>query len=161
KEREPRFCFEAGCVVWPGSEANMTSRVAIPELTRFVESCLHAVGVGASDASTAADALVTTDAMGVFTHGTKLLAGYLRKLKGGGYQSSAQPRIEREGPGWGLVHGESTLGQVGGVFAMQLAMQKARSVGIAYVGLKDSGHIGAAGYYAALAAREGFIAMVT
>lgn len=139
----------------------MTGRVTIPELTSFVESCLHAVGVGASDARTAADALVTTDAMGVFTHGTKLLAGYLRKLQGGGYQSAAQPRIEREGAGWGFVHGESTLGQIGGVFAMRLAMQKARQVGVAYVGLKDSGHIGAAGYYAALAAREGFIAMVT
>jgi LDH2 family malate/lactate/ureidoglycolate dehydrogenase len=40
-------------------------------------------------------------------------------------------------------------------------MQKARTVGIAYVGLRDTGHIGAAGYYAALAARQGFLAMVT
>ena len=37
----------------------------------------------------------------------------------------------------------------------------ARNVGIAYVGLKNTGHIGAAGYFASTAAREGCIAMVT
>jgi ureidoglycolate dehydrogenase (NAD+) len=99
--------------------------------------------------------------MGVFTHGTKLLIGYLKKLQGGGYRATAVPRIEREGPGWAVVDGESALGQVGCVFAMRLAMQKARNVGIAYVGLRNTGHIGAAGYYATLAARDGFIGMVT
>ena len=44
---------------------------------------------------------------------------------------------------------------------MQTAIAKARNVGIAYVGLRNAGHIGAAGYYAALAAREGCIGMVT
>jgi LDH2 family malate/lactate/ureidoglycolate dehydrogenase len=60
-----------------------------------------------------------------------------------------------------VVDGDSALGQVGGVFAVRLALAKARAVGIAYVGLRNTGHIGAAGHYAALAAREGLIAMVT
>ena len=59
------------------------------------------------------------------------------------------------------MDGESALGQVGSDFAIRLAMKKAREVGIAYVGLKNTGHIGAAGYFAAMAAREGFIAIVT
>jgi len=114
-----------------------------------------------TDASTAADALVTTDAMGVFTHGVKLLAGYLRKLRGGGYRADATPSIQREGPGWAIVDGQSALGQIGSAAAVRIAIEKARQVGIAYVGLRNTGHIGAAGYYAALAAREGFIALVT
>jgi len=138
----------------------MAIRVPVGELHRFAAGALRAVGSNPADARTAADALVTTDAMGVFTHGTKLLAGYLKKLAGGGYRAGA-PRIEREGPGWAIVDGESALGQVGCTFAVRLAMQKARAVGIAYVGLRNTGHIGAAGYYAALAAREGFIAIVT
>ena len=40
-------------------------------------------------------------------------------------------------------------------------MEKAQQVGIAYVGLRNTGHVGAAGYYSALAARAGFISMVT
>lgn len=139
----------------------MTATVTVDELTSFVNNCFLAAGVGERDAAAAANALVTTDAMGVFTHGTKLLAGYLKKLLGGGYRATAVPRIEREGPGWAVVDGESALGQVGGEFAVRLAMQKAKQVGIAYVGLRNAGHIGAAGYYATLAARDGFICMVT
>lgn len=139
----------------------MPGTVSIDELRRFVVAALRATEMNGEDADTVADALVTTDAMGVFTHGTKLLAGYVRRLKGGGYRATARPRIEREGPGWAIVDGESALGQVGSAFALRTALAKARAVGIAYVGLRNTGHIGAAGYYAALAAREGFIATVT
>lgn len=135
--------------------------VSIADLTRFTEDCFRKVGMRDADACAAAQALVTTDAMGVFTHGTKSLVGYLKKLRGGGYGATATPVIEREGPGWAVIDGASTLGQVGSLFAMQTAMQKARDVGIAYVGLRNTGHIGAAGYYAVMAAREGFIATVT
>lgn len=116
--------------------------------------------MSATDASTTSEALVTTDSMGVFTHGTKLLAGYINRLQGGGYQVAGTPRIEREGPGWAVIDGDSTLGQVGGMFATQVALTKARNVGVSYVGLKNSGHIGAAGYFAAVAARSGMICHV-
>lgn len=135
--------------------------ISIASLTDFCVQALTRTGLSATDAKTTADALVTADAMGVFTHGTKLLAGYLHRLKGGGYRATGRPRIEREGPAWAVIDGDSALGQVGSVFAMRTAMTKARNVGIAYVGLRNSGHIGAAGYYAWMAAREGFIGMVT
>ncbi|MCA9074769.1 MAG: Ldh family oxidoreductase [Planctomycetaceae bacterium] len=135
--------------------------ISIAELQQFVQSCLTSVSLESEQAEESAKALATTDAMGVFTHGSKLLAGYLKKLQGGGYVASAQPTIEREGPAWAVVDGQSALGQVGSLFSVRLAMQKARLTGMAYVGLRNAGHIGAAGYFAAMAAREGFIAMVT
>ncbi len=135
--------------------------VSIADLRDFVMAALRQTGLGEFDSATTAEALVETDALGVFTHGTKLLAGYLRKLRGGGYRPGATPRIEREGASWALIDGESGLGQVGGVFAIQTALAKARETGMAYVGLRNTGHIGAAGYYAALAARQGMIALVT
>jgi ureidoglycolate dehydrogenase (NAD+) len=139
----------------------MSLCVAVEDLKHCAQAFLASAGCSPADASLTAEALVMTDAMGVFTHGTKLLAGYLKKLQGGGYQPTARPRTEREGPGWAVVDGDSALGQVGGQFSIELAIQKARTVGIAYVGLRNAGHIGAAGYYAAMAAREGLIAMVT
>ena len=137
------------------------SSISIESLKSFCLKALSRVGMSAEDAETTANALVTTDAMGVFTHGTKALAGYLNKLQGGGYRATGKPKVEREGPGWALVDGDSALGQVGSVFAMRKAMEKAKNVGIAFVGLRNTGHIGAAGYYTAMAAREGFIGMVT
>lgn len=139
----------------------MSQIISINELLIFVKKTLVIAGVADSDAAIAAEALVTTDAMGVFTHGTKLLAGYLKKLKGGGYLAAARPEIVRQGPGWAVVDGQSGLGQLGCDTAVNLAIEKARNVGVAYVGLVNTGHIGAAGYFAAKAARAGFIVMVT
>lgn len=135
-------------------------RVPVESLRSFCMIALRQAGLNEADADVTTDALVTTDTMGVFTHGTKLLGGYLNRLKGGGYRATARPRIERQGPAWAVIDGESALGQVGSVFAMETAIEKARNVGVAYVGLRNTGHIGAAGYYAAHAARSGLIAMV-
>jgi ureidoglycolate dehydrogenase (NAD+) len=139
----------------------MSQRVSIAELRSLVIHTLAAVGLRDQDANTVADALVSTDGMGVHTHGTKLLSGYLKKLQGGGYRTQAVPKVEREGAGWAIVDGDSGLGQVGADFSMRLAMKKARAVGTGFVGLRNTGHIGAAGYYAGVAARERFILMVT
>ena len=130
------------------------------DLEAFTHSALERVGLGSRDAATTAEALTLADAMGVHTHGTKLLAGYLRKLQGGGYRIHGAPQAIRQGPGWAVVDGDSALGQVGSTFAMNLAIAKARNVGVSYVGLKNTGHIGAAGFYAYMAAREGFFGMV-
>jgi ureidoglycolate dehydrogenase (NAD+) len=136
-------------------------RVSIDALQDFCVTALKQTGLSDVDAQTTATALVTTDSMGVFTHGTKLLGGYLNRLKGGGYRATGVPRIEREGPGWAVIDGDSALGQVGSVFAVQTAIRKAKTVGIAYVGLRNTGHIGAAGYYATLAAQQGCISQIT
>ncbi len=130
------------------------------DLEAFVHTALERVGLQPEDATTTAEALTLADTMGVHTHGTKLLAGYLRKLQGGGYKVRGTPKILREGPGWAVVDGDSALGQVGSSFATDLAITKAKTVGIAYIGLKNTGHIGAAGYYAWRAAREGLFCVV-
>jgi LDH2 family malate/lactate/ureidoglycolate dehydrogenase len=58
------------------------------------------------------------------------------------------------------LDGDSALGQVGCSFATRLAIAKARTTGVAYVGLVNTGHIGAAGGYAVQAAREGMLCIV-
>ena len=135
--------------------------VPVSVLFEFTQAALLSTGLRDADAKVTAEALVSTDALGVFTHGTKLLAGYLKKLQGGGYSPKAQPRIEREGPAWAVVDGDTGLGQVGCQFAMQTAMQKASTTGVAFVSLRNTGHIGAAGHFAGRAARSGFVTMVT
>lgn len=129
-------------------------RVSIDELQAFCREVFTRAGVDSRQAETAADVLVTTDSLGVFTHGTKLLPGYVRRLRAGGIRA-VEPIIATEGPAWAIVDGGSALGQVTGVYAMNLAVAKARKTGVAYVGVRNSNHFGAAGYYATLAAREG------
>lgn len=134
-----------------------TTTVSLKRLREFTADAFCATGVSRADAETAADVLVTTDAWGVFTHGTKLLAGYLPRLKLGGLRPHGVPRVTGEGGGWATIDGDSALGHVASVAAMRLAVAKAKQQGIAYVGVFNTCHFGAAAYYASLAASEGCI----
>jgi LDH2 family malate/lactate/ureidoglycolate dehydrogenase len=58
-----------------------------------------------------------------------------------------------------MVDGDSSLGMVTCVFAMKTAMAKAKMAGIAYVGVRNNCHYGAAGCYAAMAIPEGMIGL--
>lgn len=135
------------------------SRVSLSRLNEFARACFVNAGLSDLDAQTGAEVLSTTDAWGVFTHGTKLLAGYLKRLKAGGLKKDGCARVISEGGAWALVDGDSGLAHVTSVRAMNIAMTKARAQGISYVGVRNSCHFGAAGYYAWRAAREGLIGL--
>ena len=130
-------------------------------LTAWVAEALGRAGLAADDARPAAESLVLADTFGVHTHGTKLLPGYLAKLQAGGWRADARPRVMREGPAWAVIDGDASLGQVGCRAGLDAAIGKARACGVGYVGVTNTGHIGAAGGWAVHAAREGFFALVT
>jgi ureidoglycolate dehydrogenase (NAD+) len=136
-----------------------TKSIPVVDLERFCRAVLHRCGVSENDARVTADVLITTDSFGVFTHGVKSLPGYVRRLRGGGLRTDVSPRIENEGPGWALVDGQSALGMVTSVFAMNAAVAKARTSGVAYVGVRNSCHFGAAGYYVLQAAQADMIGL--
>jgi ureidoglycolate dehydrogenase (NAD+) len=140
-------------------DAKSAQVVAVDKLHAFTKAAFVAGGLSPADASIGADVLVTTDAWGVFTHGTKNLRGYLRLLQAGGLQARAQPTIATQGAAWAVIDGHAALGMITSVFAMQTAIAKAKVCGIAYVGVRNSSHYGAAGYYTWLAAREGLIGL--
>ena len=134
-------------------------KILVQDLHGFCVEALTRIGVGETDARTTADVLVTTDSWGTFTHGTKALRAYIRRLRGGGLKIQGAPRVVDEGPAWALVDGDSSLGMVSSVFAMNTAMAKAATAGIALVGLRNNCHYGAAGYYAAMAIEKNMIGL--
>ena len=132
-------------------------KVKLDELKQFCVSALVKVGVSQENAKATTDVLVTTDMFGVLTHGTKNLHQYILKMQAGGLDAKAEPTVEVEGPAWAIINGNQAIGMVSSCAAMKIAIEKAKNVGIAYVGVKNSCHFGAAGYYANLAAKEGLI----
>src|SRR5437870_2772008 len=132
-------------------------KVLVQDLHGFCVEALTKIGVGETDARITADVLVTTDTWGTFTHGTKALRAYIRRLRGGGLRKNGTPRVVDEGPAWAVIDGDSSLGMVSSVFAMNTAMAKAETAGIALVGLRNNCHYGAAGYYAAMALEKNMI----
>src|SRR5438093_7634113 len=132
-------------------------KVLVQDLHGFCVEALTKIGVGETDARIAAEVLVTTDTWGTFTHGTKALRAYIRRLGGGGLRRDGRPTVVAEGPAWAVIDGDSSLGMVSSVFAMNTAMAKAATAGIALVGLRNNCHYGAAGYYAAMAIQKNMI----
>ncbi len=82
-----------------------------------------------------------------------------RRLRAGGLRADARPEVVADGPAWAVVDGRSALGMVTSVFAMRVAMDKARQCGVGYAGVRNSCHFGAAGYYASLGAAEDMIGL--
>lgn len=134
-------------------------KVKIEELLQFSTQALIQSGMTADNAAAAAKTLVTTDTFGVLSHGTKNLYGYIQKMKAGGLDATAVPTMEKEGAAWGIVNGNAAIGMLTADFAMSKAIEKAKKTGIAYVGVHNSCHFGAAGYYANMAAAAGMIGL--
>lgn len=134
-------------------------KIRLEDLKEFSVKALMSAGVSENNANTVADVLITTDTFGVVTHGTKNLYPYVQKMQAGGLDAKAEPSIIGEGPAWAIIDGNKAVGMVSACKAMNLAIKKAKKVGIAYVGVRNSCHFGAAGYYANMAAREGLIGL--
>ena len=132
-------------------------RISIEELKNFCRKALIQAGYREEDAVIVSEVLATTDAFGVQSHGTKNLYEYILKGQAGGLNRDAVPEIIREGPAWALMDAHAAMGMIGAARGMLLAIEKARTCGVAYVAVENSCHFGAAGYYANLAAKEGMI----
>jgi LDH2 family malate/lactate/ureidoglycolate dehydrogenase len=139
---------------------NQTKKlIPVSDLENLCQTMFRRCGLSEADARLATDVLVTTDSFGVFTHGTKSLSLYAKRLRAGGLKADGAAQIVQEGPSWALVDGRSSLAMVTSAFAMNTAVEKAKKTGIAYVGVKNSCHFGAAGYYVNLAAKADMIGL--
>lgn len=108
------------------------SKIKLENLHAFAVKALLDAGMREADAQTVADTLITTDTFGVMTHGTKNLAAYIEKMRAGGLDAKAVPTVECEGPAFAVINGNRAVGMVSACMAMNLAVKKAKEVGIAY-----------------------------
>lgn len=132
-----------------------------PETLRQVGYDLfEAAGCLPEDAQAVTDHLVESSLFGHDSHGAIRYAEYANALRNGPYQPRATPVIVRENPCTAVVDAQGALGQIGGNFAMNLAMEKARQYGTSTVVLRNTSHVGRAGAYALMAARSEMMGLV-
>jgi LDH2 family malate/lactate/ureidoglycolate dehydrogenase len=124
-------------------------------------SIFDAWGMERALARTAAEVMIETDLAGVDSHGVSMLMDYDDYRRRGKLNLKAKPKVMRETPVTALVDADAGLGHPAAVMGMKLAIEKAKQMGVAVVSVFNSHHFGAAGYYAALAPREGLVGMVT
>jgi L-2-hydroxycarboxylate dehydrogenase (NAD+) len=134
-------------------------RFPIEQLEDFAATALRAVNVLPEQASVTAKRLVEADARGRTGHGLIRLGPYIERIEAGGVNLTPSIEVLHETPASALIDGDNGLGQVVMTQATELAIEKAKATGLAWVGTVHSNHAGAAGLYPMLAAKEGLIAM--
>ena len=132
---------------------------AVERLEKFVESVLVVQGVAREHARICSRRMIEADLRGMHGHGIFRLPPYCRRLKAGGYNLNPDIKIKRETPVSAIVDGDNGLGQVVVTRAVELSIQKAKTSGMAWVGICNSNHAGAGGVYAAMALPHDLIAM--
>jgi L-2-hydroxycarboxylate dehydrogenase (NAD+) len=125
-------------------------RVSAQKLEDFTARAFLAVGISAPDSKSIAQLMVRADLQGSEGHGVFRLPQYIRRIKGGAVNLKPKIRVEREAAGMALVNGDNGMGHLVMRFATEKAIAKAKTAGVAWVGVKWSNHAGPASLYAAM-----------
>ena len=128
-------------------------------LENFIADVMVGVGVPKNDSKIVADVLIASDKRGIDSHGIARLKMYYDRIKKGQQLPTTKLTIERETPAIALIDANNGIGHVAAKKAMELAIEKAKNVGIGMVLVGHSNHFGIAGYYALMAVEKGMIGM--
>jgi LDH2 family malate/lactate/ureidoglycolate dehydrogenase len=132
-------------------------RVKPDDLASLTEAIFRGVGTPDDHASLIARLLVDTELRGVVSHGVMQVERYVRDMKSGSMNPRPEPKILREGPSTASWSGDGGLGMIVATRAMEMAIEKAKSAGLAAVTTTYHDHVGSVGKYIRMALREGLI----
>ena len=135
--------------------------VPVERVREQIATVLTAWGMDKELVRITAEVMVETDLAGVDSHGVSMLMDYENSKSRGKLNLRAVPRVVRESATTALVDADAGLGHPAAVMAMGLAIRKAKATGVGVASVFNSHHFGAAGYYAAMASKEGLVGMVT
>ncbi len=125
-------------------------RISTQKLEAFIARAMAAVDVPAADAKVIAELMTRADVQGSEGHGIFRLPQYIRRIKGGAVNVRPTVKVAREAAGMALVDGDNGMGHVVMRFATEKAIEKAKTAGVAWVGVKWSNHAGPASLYAGM-----------
>jgi len=130
--------------------SEQTRRISATALQAFIARAFEAVGVSTAEAKVIAELMTRADVNGADGHGVFRLPQYIRRIKGGAVNIKPTIRVEREAPGMALVDGDNGMVFFDVPVATEKAIEKAKTAGTAWVGVKASNHAGPASLYASM-----------
>ncbi|MGL4231132.1 MAG: Ldh family oxidoreductase [Casimicrobium sp.] len=138
-------------------EKALQGNVDVDTLRRFIALTLRAVGMGVEHADTVAALMSEADARGADTHGVFRLPSYVKRIRAGGMNLNPRIRVVAERASTALIDGDNAIGHLVMKHASEIAVDKARRTGIAWVGARMSNHAGPAGLYARMPLSHGMV----
>ena len=128
-------------------------------LRDFAYNIFIKMGCSEQHAELASDVLLQSDLRGIDSHGVARLSGYVRLWEAGRINAKPSPKIIHETPSTAVVDGDKGLGLVVAPFAMNIAIEKAKTCGTGWVAVKNSNHFGIAGYHSMMALQHDMIGL--
>lgn len=118
------------------------------DLQAFIESALSSQGLPTKDAHQVATLMAEADMQGSDGHGVIRLPQYIKRIRAGGINKNPKIRVVHERAAMAVVDGDNGMGHLVVSHAVDLAIEKAREAGVAWVSTRYSNHAGPASLYA-------------
>jgi len=139
----------------------MSARHPAPALGAFACDLLLRAGLESDKAAAVAEVLVEGDLLGHTTHGLALLPAYLAEIESGKMTKGGAPEVVADFPVALTWDGRRLPGPWLVRRALDVAMERAATLGLATVSIRRSHHIACLAAYLQRVAERGFMALLT
>lgn len=136
------------------------SLVSVENLRNICINILEKIHVPREDSEIIADSIVYAHRRDKHTHGIGRMPIYARKIKEDLLNNNPSYEITKDAPVISVLDAENGFGQVAGIKAMDLAVEKAKKFGVGIVGVKDSNNFGTAGFISEHGVKSNMIGVV-
>ena len=124
------------------------TRIPFEQLRRFLTMSMTRLGLPAADAAVVGGLMAKAELQGSDGHGAIRLLPYARRIRAGGINLHPDIKVVQERPAMALLDGDNGMGHLVMKRAAEIAIEKARTCGVAWVGARLSNHAGPASLYA-------------
>jgi (2R)-3-sulfolactate dehydrogenase (NADP+) len=134
-------------------------KLPVDEAAALAARALTRAGASRATAQATAQALVAAEIEGLSGHGLSRVALYAQHLRQGRVDGKARPRIVRKKGAACLVDAAGGLAFPACALAVKEAIKRAKRHGVAFAGVTNSHHFGAAAYHLAPVAQAGLVGL--
>jgi uncharacterized oxidoreductase len=135
--------------------------VAADYLISLVETIFARAGVPVAEARIVAESLVTSNLMGLDSHGVIRVMQYLDLIEKGGLNPSGRLEIVTDAPAMVIARGNWGFGMVVARQATELVIERAAHFGIAAISVGDCNHVGRVGEFTSMIAERNKMGLAT
>jgi LDH2 family malate/lactate/ureidoglycolate dehydrogenase len=135
------------------------SAPALEDLEAWARAVLVRAGLEDHDAGVVAASLAFAERRGVASHGLLRLGTYVRRIQAGGINRTAKVRVDADLGALVVLDADDGPGACTGMYATDLAIDRAGRHGIACIIARNAGHFGAAGLFTNRMADAGLVGL--
>jgi len=137
----------------------MSHTISAQDLRAKVARIIEKAGSTAAEAAQVADNLVMANLSGHDSHGVGMVPRYVDAVLEGGLSPNTGVKVQLDSGALLSLDGQRGYGQITGVQATNMGIERARQHGSCIVALGNSHHLGRIGHFAEMAVAQGLVSM--